>query len=137
MKEPENIYLGRGRNGDQTSTESHHVVTDSPNTANDNNNDDDDDIKNDNNGFSSGNSNHNTKVNNNNNNQKLDKNNFGSKHDQRRKSEIPEVKNPDNAGVGAGVYYVSYGKTTEPFNFGSGPEVRDEDDDQVMKRVKI
>ena len=137
MKEPENIYLGRGRNGDQTSTESHHVVTDSPNNANDNNNDDDDDIKNDNNGFSSGNSNHNTKVNNNNNNQKLDKNNFGSKHDQRRKSEIPEVKNPDNAGVGAGVYYVSYGKTTEPFNFGSGPEVRDEDDDQVMKRVKI
>ena len=137
MKEPENIYLGRGRNGDQTSTESHHVVTDSPNNANDNNNDDDDDIKNDNNGFSSGNSNHNTKVNNNNNNQKLDKNNFGSKHDQRRKSEIPEVKNPDNAGVGAGVYYVSYGKTTEPFNFGSGPEVRDEDDDQVMKRVEI
>ena len=136
MKEPENIYLGRGRNGDQTSTESHHVVTDSPNNANDNNNDDDDDIKNDNNGFSSGNSNHNTKVNNNNN-QKLDKNNFGSKHDQRRKSEIPEVKNPDNAGVGAGVYYVSYGKTTEPFNFGSGPEVRDEDDDQVMKRVEI
>ena len=137
MKEPENIYLGRGRNGDQTSTESHHVVTDSPNNANDNNNDDDDDIKNDNNGFSSGNSNHNTKVNNNNNNQKLDKNNFGSKHDQRRKSEIPEVKNPDNAGVGAGVYYVSYGKTTEPFNFGSGPEVRDEDDDQVRYRVKI
>ena len=137
MKEPENIYLGRGRNGDQTSTESHHVVTDSPNNANDNNNDDDDDIKNDNNGFSSGNSNHNTKVNNNNNNQKLDKNNFGSKHDQRRKSEIPEVKNPDKAGVGAGVYYVSYGKTTEPFNFGSGPEVRDEDDDQVMKRVEI
>ena len=110
MKEPENIYLGRGRNGDQTSTESHHVVTDSPNNANDNNNDDDDDTQ-------------------------LES--FGSKHDQRRKSEIPEVKNPDNAGVGAGVYYVSYGKTTEPFNFGSGPEVRDEDDDQVMKRVEI
>jgi hypothetical protein len=75
---------------------------------------------------------------NNNNNQIESKNFYEGKRDEIKKTEISNVEsgNVENPDRGAGIYYVSFGKTTESFNFGSGREthIRDDDEDMVIKK---
>jgi hypothetical protein len=109
MKELENIDFGRNKQQSQQ-------------FSNDNNNN---------------NNNNNNNINNNNN-QIESKNFYEGKRDEIKKTEISNVEsgNVENPDRGAGIYYVSFGKTTESFNFGSGREthIRDDDEDMVIKK---
>jgi hypothetical protein len=106
MKEPENINFGRNKQQSQQ-------------FSNDNNN------------------NNNNNININNNNQIESKNFYEGKRDEIKKTEISNVEsgNVENPDRGAGIYYVSFGKTTESFNFGSGRETHIRDDDEDLVRI--
>ena len=106
MKEPENFDFGR--NKQQFSNENNN----NNNNPNNNNN------------------------NNNNNNQIESKNFYEGKRDETKKSEISNVETGNVENAGAGIYYVSFGKTTESFNFGSGREthIRDDEEDLVNNK---
>ena len=114
MKEPENYHHGRGKHAETTTTEDNNIITDNNNVFNNNNN---------NNRMSP---------------RPENRNSFetSTKREERRRTEgsnPSEPKSPDS-NPGTGIYFVSFGKTTEPFNFGSGKETSGRDEEEELVR---
>ena len=113
MKEPENYHHGRGKHAETTTTEDNNIITDNNNVFNNNNNNRMSPRPENRNSFET-----------------------STKREERRRTEgsnPSEPKSPDS-NPGTGIYFVSFGKTTEPFNFGSGKETSGRDEEEELVR---